>query len=243
MQGFPKIIWMVWLQGWDQAPRLVRTCRRSWEVNNPDWTIRCLDRNSVIPFIEDCVSRTAIDDLDQPAEACSNRIRVALLEQHGGVWADATTYCLRPLNDWLFGVLRCGFFAFENPLPDRLLSSWFLAANPGNYVVQRWSELTVEYWRGRSQRHTYFWFHYLFGDEYKVNPVFRSIWDDVPKRSAAGPAYYLPRNAPLFLPLTERDREVISADHAPLLKLYHRLPPGAYPANSVAEFLCQNLGA
>src|SRR5277367_5922621 len=100
MRELPKIIWMLWLQGWDHAPRMVQACRRSWEVHNPDWTIHCLDRQTVGQFIDDCISRTAIDDLDQPPEACSDRVRITLLGQYGGVWVDATTYCLSPLNGW-----------------------------------------------------------------------------------------------------------------------------------------------
>jgi hypothetical protein len=54
-----------------------------------------------------------------------------LLRRHGGVWADATCYCLQPLAEWLPSKLApAGFFAFDRPAPDRMLASWFLAAQP-----------------------------------------------------------------------------------------------------------------
>ncbi len=232
---------MLWLQGWERAPRLVQACRRSWEVNNPGWTIHCLDQRTVAEFIGN-EARRALDDPDQPPEACSDRVRVALLAQHGGIWADATTYCLRPLNDWLLDVLESGFFAFDRPGPDRLISSWFLAAKPGNYIVQRWAERTLEYWQGRKFRHHYFWFHYIFGDEYEKNSDFRLIWDNTPKISAAGPHYYLPQDLTLWAPLTERDKQQVTGVDTPLLKLSHHLPQGEYPTGSVAEYLCKRLG-
>jgi hypothetical protein len=243
MHGLPKIIWLFWLQGWDRAPRLVRACRRSWELHNPGWAIHCLDRLNAANFISNGDAHAALDDLDQPPQVSAERLRIALVAQHGGVWADATTYCLRPLDDWLFEVLGSGFFAFENPFPDRLISTWFLAAKPGNDVLQRWAEVTREYWTGRSQRDAYFWLNYVFAGECAKNPTVRAIWDQPPKISAAGPAYYLPtEDVPLWAPLTDRDRDVITAAYAPLLKLTHRLPQGDYPTDSVAEYLCKRIG-
>jgi hypothetical protein len=220
---------------------LLQACRRTWELNNPDWTIHCLDRRNVISFIDDCAVRTAIEDLDQTPQVRAEKIRIALLAQHGGVWADATTYCLRPLNEWLFDMLGSGFFAFANSIPGRVVSTWFLAAKPSNYIVERWSKITREYWEGRTDAHEYFWLNFVFAAECEKNPAVRLIWDNTPKISAAGPAYYLPHNAPLLLPLTELDKQVITAVRGPLLKLYHRLPPGEYPTGSVAEYLCKRV--
>lgn len=241
MQELPKIIWMLWLQGWDHAPRLLQACRRTWEINNPDWTIHCLDRHTVIPFIDDGAVRAVIDHPDRTPQVRAERIRIALLEQYGGVWADATTYCLRPLNEWLLNSLPSGFFAFANPIPGRTVSTWFLAAKPGNYTIQRWSRLAVEYWEGRTDAHEYFWLNFVFAAECEKNPEFRLIWDKTPKISAAGPAYYHPKEGPLWAPLTQRDRQIITAAEVPVLKLYHSLPQGEYPAGSVAEYLCTRL--
>jgi Capsular polysaccharide synthesis protein len=36
-------------------------------------------------------------------EALSDCIRIELLRRYGGAWADVTTYCLKPLDDWLSG--------------------------------------------------------------------------------------------------------------------------------------------
>jgi hypothetical protein len=141
----------------------------------------------------------------------------------------------------LFDVLESGFFAFDRPGPDRLLSTWFLAAKPNNYIVKRWAERTLEYWQGRKRRDNYFWFHYLFGTEYEKDEAFRLSYDNTPKMSAAGPHYYLPQGVSLWAPLTERDKQVITGVYSPLLKLSHRLPEGEYPTSSVAEYLCKRL--
>jgi mannosyltransferase OCH1-like enzyme len=42
--ALPRVIWMLWLQGWHQAPELVRACAETWRRRNPGWTVRRLDR-------------------------------------------------------------------------------------------------------------------------------------------------------------------------------------------------------
>ena len=59
-------------------------------------------------------------------EAFADQIRIEILHLHGGVWADATTICAKPLDEWLPERMGTGFFAFERPAQDRMIASWFL---------------------------------------------------------------------------------------------------------------------
>ena len=60
----------------------------------------------------------------------ANVLRMELLARHGGVWVDATCFCVRPLDEWLPAQMSSGFFAFARPARSRLLANWFLAARP-----------------------------------------------------------------------------------------------------------------
>ncbi len=60
-----------------------------------------------------------------------------MLAKHGGVWADATLLCSKPLDDWLPEYYTTGFFAFRNPGKDRMLSNWFMASDPGNKLSEQ----------------------------------------------------------------------------------------------------------
>jgi hypothetical protein len=75
----------------------------------------------------------------------SGLLRLDLLAHHGGVWADATCFCMRPLDDWLPPNTGSGFFAFRRPGPDRILSSWFLAAQRDNILVSRLFDRLLAY--------------------------------------------------------------------------------------------------
>jgi hypothetical protein len=178
-------------------------------------------------------------DLGLPPEALSDVIRLELLARFGGVWADATTYCLAALDGWLEPAAPQGFFAFDRPGPDRMLSSWFLAAQPASPVILRWRALAEKYWAERSQRDAYFWLHYLFADAYEADPVVRQVWDATPKRPA-GAAYLLftPYQDILYAPLTDPLRQVVETGAAPLLKLTHKLHSVVNDQGTLYRWLC-----
>src|ERR1700731_3743941 len=116
----PRTIWALWLDGWDDAPEVVRACRTTWEALNPTWSFRALTRAMLPALIGADVLRAFEDRALQP-EAFSDVVRIELLVRYGGVWADSTTYCLQPLDAWLPSVTTSGFFAFAKPGPERMI--------------------------------------------------------------------------------------------------------------------------
>jgi hypothetical protein len=179
-----KVIWTLWFQGRETAPTIVRKCIESWEACNPGWQVRCLDARDV----EQYVPLREHVDLERQVithASLSDIVRILLLHEYGGVWVDATLLCNRPLDEWLGEMTGEGFFAFANPAPDRPLSSWFLAATPGNGLITRWCARTLEYWQDRKRADEYFWFHHLFRSLCETEPAFAASWDRVPKVSAA----------------------------------------------------------
>ncbi|HEV2739199.1 MAG TPA: capsular polysaccharide synthesis protein [Candidatus Elarobacter sp.] len=235
----PRTIWSLWLQGWDHAPDIVTACRRTWEALNPAWSFQPLTRASLSAVLDERTMRFVTETPALPPEALSDVVRIALLERHGGVWADGTSYCLKPLDAWLPGATAAtGFFAFAKPGPDRMISSWFLAAAPGNVLVKRWAERTRAYWTGRSARDEYFWFHYLFGAGYDGDAEWRTVWDATPEILACGAHRYEPYDAKLWAPVTHADRQFVDEPTTPVLKLSHKISPGTYPERSVIRYLC-----
>ncbi|RYE45392.1 MAG: hypothetical protein EOP24_19770 [Hyphomicrobiales bacterium] len=145
-------IWMLWLQGLEAAPVIVKACHRSWVARNPTWKVRFLSQETVGDYLPDEFKREVFS-LGLPPQKVANLIRLQLISSQGGVWVDADCYCPQPLDDWLPKLMDGGFFAFrfgadawleENrnrPLArvfkrssDRILSNWFLAGQAGNPV-------------------------------------------------------------------------------------------------------------
>lgn len=232
----PRILWTFWQQGWDQAPELVRACLRTWRDRNPGWTIRALSQAD-LPEVLAPEDLQEVEGKAIEPEAFSDVVRLALLRRYGGVWADATLYCLKPLDAWLPEAAAGGFFAFDRPGPNRMISSWFLASAKGGGIVQQWSDRARNYWRGRTQRHHYFWVHYLFAECYEADEHFRRSWDAVTKLSADGPHRYLPYEVHLPRLVTPEDESVLNSAPIPVLKLTHKIDQGCPARGSVMQRL------
>jgi hypothetical protein len=133
MADIPKNIWIYWHQGEDAAPDIVKRCIASWRDRNPEWTVHVLDAGNVSEMSGlDKALVTGRKDIS--LQFLSDLIRVALLTRHGGVWADATIYCARPLDKWLPERMHSGFFAFHGIRRGRLLGSPFMAAAKANII-------------------------------------------------------------------------------------------------------------
>lgn len=214
----PNRVWMYWEQGWDKAPPLVAACRRSWVERNPGTEVVALDACSVNDWIDPA---RLLPHREMSLNHKSNLVRLNLLARHGGVWADATTFCSTPLAQWLPPLTETGFFAFTRPGKDRLLSTWFLASAPAHPLILGWRERAERYWRATEKAHFYFWFHYTFSDMCRTDPALRRRWRAVPRVSADGP------HEVQFFTLGRGDRdhvmETVRSNRVPMHKLNWRL--------------------
>ncbi len=123
----------------DQAPIVVHKCYESWLRHNPDWDIILLDEHNINDYF-------LINGADFTPVVLSEILRINLLAKYGGIWADATCFCNKPLDDWLFDNLQNGFFVFDRPGPDRMISSWFIASTTGNYILLEYQKAVNHYW-------------------------------------------------------------------------------------------------
>jgi hypothetical protein len=148
-EGIPKIIWMMWCDGEARAPDIVATCIASWRRHHPDWQVVVLSRENLAEWLDLPAITGKPVGMYEPV-VLADLVRVHVLAALGGVWADATLYCNRPLESWLAPYVGSGFFAFRNPGPDRALSTWFLAARAGNGLILQWSRDVTSYWWRRT---------------------------------------------------------------------------------------------
>ncbi len=141
----PKIIWILWFQGFDNAPYVVKKCLASWKKYNPDWKINLLEEANISEYINlnELVGKNVQEITKQ---ALSDVLRINLLEKYGGVWTDATCFCNKPLDEWLSSYMGSGFFAFRNPENDRPISSWFLASAKNCQLTSKYCEIVNNYW-------------------------------------------------------------------------------------------------
>ena len=145
----PKIIWFCWHQGWDEAPELIKVCYESWVAHNGDYQVLFVDKDNLDKYVRIDESILSNPNIQYPA--LSDIIRINLLKTHGGIWADATCYCMQPVDSYLHEYLPSGFFAYKHWRSDRHLASWFLMAERNNYLINRWCDAVNNYWTSNPQ--------------------------------------------------------------------------------------------
>jgi hypothetical protein len=133
----PRTVWMLWYQGLDTAPLVVKRCVESWIRENRGWNVVVLNSESLTQYVTPDLPPEKLARLDRTKQ--SNLIRLQLLSDYGGVWADATVLCLRPLDEWIDECVASGFFAFVLPeSSNRMLSNWLLASRRQCPIVEQW---------------------------------------------------------------------------------------------------------
>jgi hypothetical protein len=139
-----KHIFIYWNSGFLNAPLVVKKCLLSWKIYNPNWKIIELDDSNLNQYINIELVITNISSKTITKTSYSDIIRIFLLKKYGGIWCDATVFCVKSLDEWLSDNIISGFFAFEQKC-DRILSSWFLYSDYNNYIIDKWYDNVIQY--------------------------------------------------------------------------------------------------
>ena len=185
-----KTVWLLWLQGWNNAPWYIHKIKESWIKYNPDWNIELVSEENLSDYINIKIPINASHD------AISNIIRLNLLYTHGGVWADSTMVCMMPLDLWVYDVLQpSGFWMYHGPNTNSsdTPSSWFIISMKHNYLITQWRNSCNNYWENRISAHQYFWMDELFMNLINTDSIFTNMWRNTPYLNSEdeGQAYML----------------------------------------------------
>ena len=158
-----KRIWVLWLQGEENAPVIVKKCIQSIRDNAGNHEVCVLTNDNIPSYIT--VPSYISDKLKKKKmqfATYSDYIRVALLEKYGGIWIDATVLLTSPIPEEIWAAPLFCFqksCLYSSPI---LLSSWFLAANAHNSIIQQTKFLFEQYWQKENTLRNYLLFHLLF---------------------------------------------------------------------------------
>ena len=97
----PRKIWSYW-DNQDKIPKSVKMCMESWKKSNPDYEIVLLTRKNFKGYV------TIPDEIrehphynDSP-QRFADLVRLYALEEHGGIWIDASVLIKEHFDKWLF---------------------------------------------------------------------------------------------------------------------------------------------
>lgn len=138
----PKRIVFFWAQGAAAAPQVVQRCWRAWGEKNPGWEIIVADSEVAKKTFK------AAGILHEPLtlQGQADIFRVLNLASHGGVYVDAATVPILPLDQWIHDLTTRGAFLFHDPYRKRSVENWFLACESGDPIMRSWARQIVGYW-------------------------------------------------------------------------------------------------
>lgn len=180
-----KIIWSLWLQGYDSAPRIVQRTLDSIETfaRSNGYQFILLEQDSIEKYITfpkhikgklSALSATAISDL----------VRVCLLSEYGGVWLDSTVY-IRPefsakhFENCFFTLKTGSISDFSPNVSKNRWKTFLLSGNSRLYTFTR--DFFFEYYKKYDVQVDYLLIDYIFDLAYHLDENIRIEMDTLPQ--------------------------------------------------------------
>lgn len=174
-----KKIWVCWLQGYDNAPYLVKRCIDSIKAHSSGLEVILLDESNIeqyvsIPqYIAEKHAKGII-----PSAHYADCIRIALLARHGGIWIDSTVWLT---DDLPRRIIEADLFCFKiKPIGKVYASNWFIASSAQHPFIVQMQTLLYEYWARENRLVSYSIFHLFWTMIITHSNENKKLWDSVP---------------------------------------------------------------
>ena len=152
----PKTIWTFWDDAKSEAksgakggaksgdlPEVVEKCIKTWRKYNPKYTIVILNRHNLAEYCSKADEILGSKFADSP-QRLSDMVRLCVLYEHGGIWADATIIVQKSL-DFSRGFELYGYTIRTNAQSRFVqIESWFFGAVPESHFVGLWRDALME---------------------------------------------------------------------------------------------------
>lgn len=174
-------IWVMWLQGYDTMPDLVKQCYdRLTEIHSEQKVVLITFENyqnyvKLPTHIYEKVDRGIIEFAQ-----FSDILRTALLYAHGGIWVDSTMFFTRPIPQFIW---KQEFFVFKyfNKKSRQICSSQFIRAKAGNSILGGTLNVLFKYWSKSNKMISYYQWHYIFSLVANSKKEYKQIINSIPK--------------------------------------------------------------
>ena len=224
-----QIIWVLWLQGIDNAPALIQACCRSIMENAGEYKVVFLDSTNYTKYAtlpeyivskwkKGIISNTHFADI----------LRTELMILHGGIWMDATTLLTGDLPEY---ITKTDFFVYKRGMIrdiTTLANNWLISSNRNNRLLLCVREMLFEYWKQENKLIEYFIWQNCFTI---AAEVYKKDWDEV---------LHIPDTLPETMAwniFKKYDPKVVRAitDLSPVHKLSYKLKTPSDYSNTIYE--------
>lgn len=179
-----KTIWTCWLQGIDNAPPIVKKCIESIKRYAGDYEVQIIDNCNFSQYItipDYIIKKHELGII--PHAHFSDIIRLALLEQYGGIWIDSTIWLTNQLPDY---VTQSDLFLFRGSnLGNVLIANPFIASKPHHPIIYTTLQYLLSYWKNEKHLVSYSIFHLFFTMAVNATPLNQSLYNKIPNVSSS----------------------------------------------------------
>ena len=209
-------VWILWLQGMENAPSLIQRCYQSLKEKLKDKEIILLSENNYRDYVKfPKYIQEKIDSGLISKTHMSNLVRLELLIHYGGTWIDSTVFC-SGTNIPRY-ILDSDLFVYQCLKPGLdghrvCISSWLMTACTNHPILLLTRALLYRYWKEYDRLLEYHLFHDMFQLAIEAYP---EEWKKVIPFSNASPHILLLR---LFEPFDQEIWNAVTAQTA-----FHKL--------------------
>lgn len=182
-------IYFFWWQGIENAPDVIKICYRSLLKNydSSSQKINLIDSTNFKKFVDipEYIIKKFNDGIISVTHL-SDLIRFMILYKNGGLWADASIFFTKPIDNKIF---EKDFFTMKNPdaKENDITSRWecFLIGGKKEYSLFKiLIDFWLSYWKNEEHLITYLLTEHIFYIAYKENYKIKEDFDK------AEPFYY-----------------------------------------------------
>lgn len=177
-------IWILWWQGKDNAPDLIKACIRSVERNARSVEVVVITKGNIGNYINLPEYILAEKNKGWISFAqLSDIIRFMLLEKYGGLWLDATVFTSKQISKSYFDF---NFFSQHTKwqktcfVQHNLYHGFIIGSRPHAKLVSFAKEMFLEYWKAHNTLVDYLMIDYILMIAYQEFPDIKKEIDSLP---------------------------------------------------------------
>ena len=178
-----RYIWVMWWQGEQSAPELVRMCIDSIRRNANGAEVVVITKDNFRDYAD--IPEYIIQKHEKGFVSfaqLSDIMRVFLISKHGGLWLDSTIYVSRPIPEDIFSKPLYSLHTSYRKTPfvqnDRI-HCFVLGGTPGSKPFMFERELLSDYWKSRNVIIDYYLLDYSIMFQYFNLDDIRSLVDNL----------------------------------------------------------------
>lgn len=181
--SFRDKIWVLWWQGAENMPKLVRLAYQSIVNNSNGHEVILLSQFNYSSYVD--IPQAILDKVEKQKMSYahfSDFIRLQLLSRYGGLWVDSTVLVLKPIDNELFSY---PFYSIHTQPHDNKCVGVYryfvslMASRPGEPFMLNCYNIFKEYWMHHDKALDYLFLDYCL-DYVASNPDYNTVLPNIP---------------------------------------------------------------